>query len=183
MRLTGVKPFAMILTLCSVIIGCSGGAGSIGSGQPTSPPTAQPTPSPSPTATGIIGILGPVVASWKGDGSYSAQSDPNWPITFIPVPGDLIGSYTNSPPIIFTAIGQSATVSLTQSNYTGLLPSLAIFVGNCTGLSGVGTGPTQYRVTYGSIGSSSCNLQLNGAQNGSYKGAGALMHIIVPNGG
>jgi len=183
MRLTDVKKFAILVCICSMSIGCSGGGGSVGSGQPTSAPTAQPTPSPSPTATGIIGTLGPVVASWKGDGSYAAQSDPNWPLSFIPVPGDSVGSYTSSPPIIFTAIGQSVTVSLSQSNYTGLLPSLAIFVGTCTGLSGVGAGPTQYRVTYSSAGSSGCNLQLNGAQNGSYKGAGALMHVVVPSGG
>jgi len=183
MRLTGVKTLIILMCVSSVILGCSGGGGSVGSGQPTSTPTVQSTPSPRPTATGIIGTLGPVVASWKGDGAYSAQSDPNWPLTFIPVPGDPVGSYTNSPPIVFTAIGQSVTVSLSQSNYTGLLPSLAIFVGTCTGLSGVGAGPTQYRVTYGSTGSSGCNLQLNGAQNGSYQGAGALMHVIVPSGG
>ena len=181
MSLTGVKTSAMLLWICATIAGCSGGGGSVGTAQPSATPTTQPTPSPSPTATGIIGPLGPVVASWKGEGSYSAQSDAAWPITFIPLPGDPLGSYTNGPPIVFTAVGQSVIVSLSQSNYTGLLPTLATFVGSCTGIFGVATGPAQMRVSYSSVGSSGCNLQLDGARNGSYQGAAALLHIVVPS--
>jgi len=183
MRQTGGKTFTILLGICLVTAACSGGGGSGGIVQSASIPTNQPTPSPSPTSTGIIGALGPLIVSWKGDGAYSAQSDPNWPISFSSIPGDPLGSFTNGPPILFTAIGQSVTVSLKQTNYSGLLPSLAIFIGGCTGLSGVGNGPTQYKVTYASSGSTGCNLELDGAQNGSYQGAGALMHIVVPSGG
>lgn len=183
MRLTGVKAIAALVCICSTIAACSGGGGSVGGVQSTPPPTMTATPSPSPTATGIIGSLGPVIATWKGEGSYSAQSTPNWPLTFIAIPADPLGSYTNGPPIVFTATGQSIIVSVSQSNYTGLLPTLAIFVGTCTGLSGVASGSTQLRVTYTSVGSSSCALQLDGARNGSYQGAAALLQIIVPTGG
>jgi len=180
MSLTGVKKGAMILCICATIADCSGGGGSVGTAQPSATPTAQPTPSPIPTATGIIGVLGPVVASWKGEGSYSAQSDPSWPITFLPEPLDPLGSYTNGPPIVFTAVGQSVIVSISQSNYTGLLPTLATFGGSCTGIFGVASGPTQMRVTFNSFGSSGCKLQLDGARNGSYQGAAALLQIVVP---
>lgn len=183
MRQAGVKTYTFLVGICCVTAACSGGGGSGGITQPTPTPTTQSTPTPAPISTGIIGSLGPVVVSWKGDGAYSAQSDPNWPLSFTPIPGDPTGSFTNSPPIIFTAVGQSVIVSLKQTNYTGLLPSLAIFIGSCTGVSGIGNGPTQYKVTYASTGSTGCNLELDGALNGSYQGAGAMMHIAVPSGG
>lgn len=181
MKLSGVRPYIAFAIVSIALAACSGGGGGTNSvPQPTSTPTLAPTSTPTPI---ITGTPGPTIASWKGDGSFNAQSDPNWPLSFIPEPGDPAGSYTKGPPISYTAVGQSVTVSITQSNFSGILPTIVYFTGNCTGITGSAAGANQFRVSYNSVGHSSCTLQLNGANNGAYQGFAALLVINVPAGG
>lgn len=178
MSLRNVEAYAALAGICIAIAGCSGGGSS-----PQTQATAMPTNSPTPTPTPGGVAPGPTIVSWKGDGAFSTQSDPNWPLSFTPEPGNPAGFFTNGPPIVYSAVGQSVTVSLNQSNYSGPLPTLAIFTGNCAGLTGVSVGPNLYRVSYNSVGHSNCTVQFNGENNGSYQGFAALVPIVVPNGG
>ena len=177
MTLAGVRNIALPVFILVTVVGCSGGGGSSVPSQTT--PTA--TPSPSPTSTGAS--PGPILASWKGDGSYTARSDPNWPLSFVPLPGNSNVMYTKGPPIVYTTLGQSVTVLLSQANYSGLLPTLATFTGQCTGLSGSATGNTSFQVRYSGIASSNCVLQFDGAYNGPNVGVSVVLPISVPNGG
>jgi len=181
MILSGVKKIRKLAIVSSILLaGCSGGGGTSGPQIATPAPTLAPTPSPSPTAT-ISGVSpGPVIATWKGDGSFTAQSDPNWPVAFIPVPGDPKGSWTKGPPIVFTGLGQTVTVTLSQANFTGVLPTFTTFVGNCTGLSAKPAAQTQMRVFYSAVGSSNCTVQFDGDSAGSYQGAAVVIPITVP---
>lgn len=179
MRATHAKVYIALAGICIGIAGCSGGGASSASTQPTTTPST-PTPTPTP----INGVSpGPTIVIWKGDGAFTSQSDPNWPLSFTPEPGNPIGFFTNGPPIVYSAVGQSVTVSVSQANYGGPLPTLAIFTGSCTGLTGLPVGTNLYRVFYNSVGHSNCTVQFNGQNNGSYQGFAALVPIVVPNGG
>jgi hypothetical protein len=177
MNLAGVKIMAMIVFSGSILAGCGGGGSSASQTTLTPGPTPTSSPSQSPT---ISGTPGPVIVTWKGDGTFTAQSDTAWPLTFFSVQGG--SSVTNGPPIPFTALGQSVTVTINQANYTGALPTLTIFNGDCTQFSGFRVGPTQMRVSYNSIGSTGCKAQFYG-MGGSYPGYAALVPITVPPGG
>jgi len=177
MNRADVRAFATIGLFCAAIAACSGG-GSSGPSQVTQAPTISPSPSPTPAS----GPPGPTLAIWKGDGSYVAQSDPNWPLSFIPVPNDPVGTITKGPPIIFTALGQSVTVSLSQANYLGALPTLVIFNGpSCSGISGQSIGNNQSRFFYNSAVSANCSVQMYGETLGSYQGAAVMLPFVVPN--
>ena len=183
MRIKGVTFCSLLVLASAAFSGCSGGGGSSTPIQPTPSSTNTITASPSPTPTPVNSTPNPIVASWKGVGSYSAQSDPNWPLTFSPVPGDPIGAYTNGPPINFTSVGQSVTVFFSQVNYNGALPTSAVANGSCSGISGKAAGQNQYSITYASIGVNSCALQFGGQLSGSYRGAAVLIPIVVPASG
>jgi len=178
MTLAGVKNLSISVLALATAVGCSGGGGS---GVPSQTiATASPSPSPTPSTAGSPG---PIIASWKGDGSYTARSNPNWPLSFVPLPGNASVMYTNGPPIVYTALGQSVTVLLSQANYSGLLPILATFTGQCSGLFGNATGSSTFQVKYSGIGSTNCVLQFDGAYNGPNVGVSVILPITVPSGG
>ena len=178
MKLPGVKFFTTSMMCALVLAGCGGG------GSAPSASTATPAPAPTPTATPIVtGTPGPITASWRGDGSFSAQSDPNWPLLFAPVPGDAISSITQGPPITYSSLGQGVSITFSQNNYYGLLPTLVTFIGKCSGIGGSPIANRQYRVTYSGTGSSSCYVQFEGNAPGYYPGDAISFKISVPTGG
>ena len=183
MRLTHVMFFSLLVLGTTTVFGCSGGGGSSTPMQPTPSPTNTVTATPGPTPTPGNSTPNPIIASWKGVGSFVAQSDPNWPLTFSSVPGDPLGAYTNGPPINFTTVGQAITIYFSQVNYSGALPTSAVANGGCSGISGKAAGANQYSISYASIGVNNCALQFGGQLNGSYRGAAVLIPIVVPSGG
>ena len=179
MKLPGVKSFATSMMCALVFAGCGGGGGSAPSAS-----TATPAPAPTPTATPIVtGTPGPITASWRGDGSFSAQSDPNWPLSFAPVPGDAVSSITQGPPITYSSLHQSVSITFTQNNYYGLLPILVTFINRCAGIDGSPIANRQYRITYSGTGSSNCYIQFEGNAPGYYPGDAISFKISVPTGG
>lgn len=176
MNLTGVKIVGLIVLSGSILAGCGGGGSSASATTPL--PTPSPTASPTPV---INGTPGPVIASWKGNGTFTTQSDPAWPLTFSGV--EIGATVTNGPPINFTALHQSVTVTISQANYAGILPTLLSLNGNCTQFSAVSTGQTQMRISYDSIGSTGCKAQFYGSLDVHYPGYAALVPITVPSGG
>ncbi len=106
---------------------CGGGGGGSGSAvapttstpatatPTTAPPTNTPTPVPSVTP-------GPVTASWAGINGYNATSPPNFVPTFgSPQPSGFVGE--DGPPIVYSAVGQTVHVTITQLNAQGNSPS------------------------------------------------------------
>ena len=178
MKLPGVKLPTPFLVTILAFSGCGGGGG--GSEAPTITASLAPTSTPAPVTSGMPG---PIIGTWKGDGSFTAQSDPNWPLSFVPVPGDPLSSVTKGPPITFTAIGQSVTVTFTQVNYLGVIPTLATFLNQCAGISGMDIASRQFRVAYTGTGSSNCVAEFNGNAPGYYQGDAISFQIIVPIGG
>jgi len=176
MSLTGVRFIAAALIGGQILVGCGGGGSS--PSQQSATPTPIPTPTPTPT---ISGTPGPITASWRGDGAFSAQSDPNWLLSFTPAIGDPASSITNGPPIIFTSVGQSVTITFNQANFNGLLPKLAIFNG-CSGIDGKPIANRKYSVVYSAISSSNCYAQFQGDAPGYYPGDAISFPILVPAG-
>jgi hypothetical protein len=175
MKLTGVR-FLTVLIIGSILTACGGGGGGSSPSQPTPSPIATPTPT-------VSGTPGPITASWKGDGTYTAQSDPGWPLLFDPIPGDPISSFTKGAPIVYTALGQSVTITFGQTNFYGLVPTSATFINQCAGIGGVNLGNRKFRVTYTATGSSNCYAQFQGDAPGYYPGDAIHFQILVPAGG
>jgi len=153
-----------------------GGGGSAPGASSTEP---SPTPSPSPTPT-VVGTPGPITATWKGDGTYAAQSDPSWPFTLIPVPGDSISSVTDGPPITFASLGQTITITFAQSNFYGLIPTFTIYNGKCSGLTGTNLGNHQYRMALAATGANCSFVQFQGDAPGYYPGDAISFAIDTP---
>jgi hypothetical protein len=178
MYLAGVRFFTVLLVAGS-LVACGGGGGSS-----PSQAFASPTPLATPTATPVVnGSPGPITASWKGDGSYTAQSDPNWPLTFDPIPGDSVSSLTKGPPIVYTTLGQALTITFNQTNFYGLVPTSVTFINHCSGIGGSFIGNRQFRMTYTATGSTSCYAQFQGEAPGYYPGDGIHFQVMVPSGG
>ena len=177
MQAGAVRTCGFTIIAALAFTSCGGGGSAPGASSATPLPT--PTPAPSPTST-VVGTPGPITATWKGDGAYAAQSNPNWPFTLIPVPGDPISSVTKGPPITFTSLGQTITITFAQSNFYGLVPTFTIYNLQCSGLTGTTLGNHQYRMALMATGKNCSFVQFQGDAPGFYPGDAISFEINSP---
>ncbi len=200
-KLTGgfvaVSASALVLALQA----CGGGGGGSGSAvAPTTstpatatpiatatPTTAPPTSTPTPVASVTPG---PVTASWAGINGYNATSPPNFVPTFAaPLSSGFVGE--NGPPIVFTAIGQTVHVTITQANSLGTTPSSVGVVCNsvvgtlavANAINGPTSGGFDLSLAKTTAASSVCNVQITGSIGfnfGNYFGSFEVLNVNGP---
>jgi hypothetical protein len=181
---------AAMSILFGALCACGGGGGSGSPGgspatsipttAPTATPTATPTPTPAPVAP--TATPAPLSVSWYGINGYTATSPPN----FVPAPAATGLGFT-SPNIIYTAIGQTVHVVVTQQATVFSVPTTAsvacnqtvgtLVISNAT--SGNPTGSFDVTLAKTTGADPLCSVGAKG-QLGNYPGSGALMFVVGP---